>query len=93
MSEEQEKIENSPKILFRYNKRCRWREGRLVETDNNMPKAIHKVYAFEENAKVLDWPNVLDMCNEKLAPGKSLYKFVKGWFFYCWLSPQNIKLQ
>lgn len=82
--EPQKKIENSPKILYRHNAKSKWREGRLGEIDRETTrKANHKIYRFEENAKVLNW--------DKLKNGIPTFKFVKGWFFLYWLPEKNIK--
>lgn len=79
MVETQEQIANSQKILYRYNKRSNWREGRLTEISNG----AHQVYSFEKKAKVLDWDNHKN--------GIPSFKFTAGWFFFCWLPSKNIQ--
>lgn len=70
-------------VFYRYNRKSKWRRGKVMEMRVSKRGISCKVYQFVEDAKVLDWRNRIK--------GVPQFKKRSGWFFFCWLPIENVK--
>lgn len=69
-------------VLYKYNRRGKWKRGRVskIMVGKN---TMCKVHVFAEEAKVINW--------EERINGMPTTKKISGWFFMYWIPIQRVK--
>ena len=84
-----EELRIGDKCRFRYNSKSKWKEGRIADIDPTR-RTMYKIEAYIENGTIINWPEVLKMCEGEPA-GEMLKRNIPGWCFMYWLTEDNVQ--